>query len=159
VTFFLTGIFARKFPDSVRKIAAAGHEIANHSDTHPDFTKLSDAEVVGQLQRAEKALLPLAGRAYVPLFRPPYGGRNVRVLRLIARQGFLPVYWTVDTLDWREDATSANVLARLKKGVKNGAVLLQHAASAASVEGLPQELDLFRQLGLEPIPVSGLLRR
>lgn len=158
-TFFLTGMFCRKYPDTVRQIAAGGHEIANHSDTHPDFTKLDDAAGLAQLEKAEALLVKLAGEAYRPFFRPPLGARNVRTLRNALRHGFLPIYWTVDTLDWQPTATADSVLAKLKaKGLKPGAIFLQHAGSAATLEALPRELALLREEGLEPGPLSALLR-
>lgn len=159
-TFFLTGIFAEKFPDSVRKIAGAGHEIAHHSYDHPAFTKLSDDKILAQMHRTERLLLPLAGRRYKPYWRPPYGDRDVRVLRLLLREGYLPVYWTADTLDWQKEATAESVLARVEaKGMEPGAILLTHVAAKPTLRALPRLIERLRAADLEPGPLSGVLSR
>lgn len=158
-TFFVTGAYARNAPESVKKIAAAGHEIANHSDTHAAFTKLSDAKCLAELERAEQSILPLAGAAYRPYWRPPLGDRNLRVLRVAVRNGFLPVYWTIDTLDWRKEATPESVQERISaQGLVGGAIVLQHVGSSASVACLPSEIALFRSHNLVPGCLSELLR-
>ncbi len=158
-TFFITGAYARATPESVKKIAAAGHEIGNHSDTHRAFTKLSDSACIAELERAEQSILPLAGAAYRPYWRPPLGDRNLRVLRLALRHGFLPVYWTVDTLDWQENATPESVMERLTaRGLVGGSIVLQHVGSAASVGCLPREIEQVRARELVPGSLSELLK-
>ncbi|MBI2299547.1 MAG: polysaccharide deacetylase family protein [Armatimonadetes bacterium] len=156
-TFFLSGQFAGKYPDCVRRIAAAGHEIGNHSHTHPHFQALSDAAVLAEMEAAEKAILPLAGTAYRPYFRPPFGERDVRVLRLLIQHGFLPVYWTVDTLDWQTGATAEAILDRVKKGgTVPGAIVLSHGGSEATMEAVPRMLNLLRGANLQPGTLSAL---
>ncbi|MCC7494283.1 MAG: polysaccharide deacetylase family protein [Fimbriimonadaceae bacterium] len=157
-TFFLTGIFARRFPSAVRRIAAAGHEIANHSATHPYLTKLSRDRALAEVEEAEKLLLPLARDAYRPYLRPPFGDRDTAVCRMLLQHGFLPVYWTIDTLDWQQGATPESVLARVaRKGLEPGSILLCHAGSAATQRALPELLGKARAAGLEPGTLSGVL--
>lgn len=159
-TFFLTGKFARDHPDAVRRIAAADHEIANHSNTHPRLTELSDEEVLAQAEVAEKALLSLARDAYRPYLRPPFGDRDLRVLRLLVRNGFVPVYWTVDTLDWKPGATAESVYQRIRDGVNTaGAIVLCHAGAPASIAALPRVVDLLRARGWEPDTLSAVFSR
>lgn len=158
-TFFLTGTFAGRYPQAVRRIAAAGHEVGNHSLNHPAFTKLSDDSLLEQLAGAERPLLKLAGRAYKPFFRPPFGDRDTRTCRLLIQNGYLPVYWTVDTLDWKKEATAESVLDAVRgKGLEPGAILLTHAGSAATAEALPRLIALLRAKDLEPGPLSGVLQ-
>jgi len=158
VTFFLTGTFASKYPDAVRKLAAAGHEVAHHSWDHPAFTKLDEAGLESQLERTERALVKLAPRAYKPYFRPPFGDRDVRVLRHLLQSGFLPVYWTVDTLDWKPEATPDSVLAKVQeKGLEPGAILLCHVASKPTLRVLPRLIVQLRAADLEPGPLSSVL--
>ncbi len=158
-TFFLTGGFARRFPGTVQRIAAAGHEVGNHSMTHPQFTRLSESGLLSEAEQAEQALLRQASQAYRPYLRPPYGDRDLRVLRALLRHGFLPVYWTVDALDWRKGTTADDVLARVKaKGFKPGAIVLMHIASPATAEVLPRLINELRDAGLEPGPLSMVLQ-
>ncbi|HAZ64542.1 MAG TPA: hypothetical protein DCZ72_13160, partial [Armatimonadetes bacterium] len=150
-TFFVTGDFCRRFPGAIRAVAEGGHEVANHSMTHPAFTKLSDAGVLAELEKAEREIVALAGDAYRPYWRPPFGDRDTRVLRLAIKNGFIPIYWTADTLDWQKQATAASVLQRLTKlGLKPGAIILQHIGSGPTLEALPGELDLLAEHGLQP---------
>lgn len=150
-TFFVTGDFCRRFPGAIRAVAAGGHEVANHSMTHPEFTKLSDAGVLAELEKAEREIVALAGDAYRPYWRPPFGDRDTRVLRVAIKNGFIPIYWTADTLDWQKQATAASVLQRLTKlGLKPGAIILQHIGSGPTLEALPGELDLLAKHGLQP---------
>lgn len=158
-TFFLTGKFGERFPETVKEIAAAGHEIANHSMTHPHLTRLDDAAALAEVERAEQVLLPLAGRAYRPYFRPPFGDRDVRVLRVWLQHGYLPVYWTADTLDWQPDSSPESVITRVRdQGTLPGAILLCHAGAKSSLEALPQICEVLREAGLEPGPLSDVLR-
>ena len=158
VTFFLTGIFADKYPDAVKLMAAAGHEVGNHSWDHPEFTKLDDTAILSQLERTERELVKLAPRAYRPYFRPPFGDRDVRVLRFLIQQGFLPIYWTVDTLDWQPEATPESVLDKVAVGgLEPGAILLCHVASKPTLRALPRIIVRLRAANLEPGPLSSVL--
>lgn len=158
VTFFLTGTFASKYPDAVRQIAAAGHEVANHSWDHPELTKLDDNGIDAQIGRTERELVKLAPKAYMPFFRPPFGDRDVRVLRHLIQQGVLPVYWTVDTLDWKPEATPESVLDRIAaQGLEPGAIILCHVASKPTLRALPRLIVRLRAADLEPGPLSRVL--
>lgn len=157
-TFFLTGTFASKYPDAVRQLAAAGHEIAHHSWDHPNFTKLDDAAIDAQMKRTERELVKLAPQAYRPFFRPPFGDRDVRVLRHLLQEGFLPVYWTVDTLDWQPAATPESVLEKVAaSGSEPGAILLCHVASKPTLRALPRLIVRLREADLEPGRLSDVL--
>jgi peptidoglycan/xylan/chitin deacetylase (PgdA/CDA1 family) len=105
-TFFLTGAWVQENPEGAKAIVADGHEIANHSTTHPDFTTLSDAEIVQELQTTEDIIQKAVGRSSRPYFRPPFGARDKRVLAAAWSVGYRGVYWTIDSGDWREDATA-----------------------------------------------------
>ncbi|HYF63095.1 MAG TPA: polysaccharide deacetylase family protein, partial [Herpetosiphonaceae bacterium] len=101
ITFFLTGAWMDKNPELTRRIVADGHEIANHSYSHRDFTTLSDAEIADELRRTEETLARIAGPevSLRPFFRPPYGAQDDRVLAAVIANGYLPIYWTFDSLD------------------------------------------------------------
>lgn len=115
VTFFLIGKYVRQRPDLVRAIAAAGHEIGNHTDSHPNLILVSAARLRQELSDCGKALEDALG-SKVTLFRPPFGGRRPNVLRAARGMGLSPVMWSVTGYDW-----SAKSAAEIVKKV-NGQV-------------------------------------
>jgi peptidoglycan/xylan/chitin deacetylase (PgdA/CDA1 family) len=162
VTFFLTGKWATENPDLVRQIVDDGHELANHSLTHADFTRLSDEAIREELRATEQIIQEIAGTTTRPFFRLPYGAYNERVLLTVIEQGYLPVYWTLDSLDSvGEPKTPAFLLERItgSRSVEDlrGAIILAHCGSQATADALPDILDRFAALGLEVQPLSEVL--
>lgn len=150
-TFFLTGEFVRDFPESVRAIAAAGYAIGNHSYSHPDFATISEEEVRIQLRRTMKAITALDIADPRPLFRFPYGSRNARLLRLVAAEGYVSYFWTIDTLDWKEDRSPEAVRDTVLDNLKPGAIVLMHVGSRQTAQVLPDILKGLRQHGYTTI--------
>jgi len=162
LTFFLTGQWIRDNPDLVRQIVADGHEVANHTFNHPDLTRLSDARIRDELAQTEAQLQRVADIDARPFFRPPYGAYNERVLDVAQRAGYLPIYWTLDSLDSiGEPKTPAFLLeritAKLSPAQLRGAIILAHCGSPATAEALPQILDRFAAMGFEVKKVSEVL--
>jgi peptidoglycan/xylan/chitin deacetylase (PgdA/CDA1 family) len=162
VTFFLTGKWATENPDLVRQIVADGHELANHSLTHADFTSLDDAAIREELRATEQIIQEISGATTRPFFRPPYGAYTERVLLTVIEQGYLPIYWTLDSLDSvGEPKTPAFLLDRItnSRSVEDlrGAIILAHCGSQATADALPDILDRFAALGLEVRPLSEVL--
>jgi peptidoglycan/xylan/chitin deacetylase (PgdA/CDA1 family) len=146
-TFFLTGEFIADFPDSVAKIVRAGYPVGNHSYSHPDFTTLSDAKIRSQLERTA-ALIADAGAADPrPLFRFPYGARDHRTLAAVGDAGYASVYWTIDTLDWKPERTSAQVEAAVLDHLQSGAIILMHVGSRQTASVLPEIIRKVRAEG------------
>ena len=114
-TFFLIGKYVRQRPDIVRAIAAAGHEIGNHTDSHPNLILVSAARLRQELADCNKALEDALGTK-VTVFRPPFGGRRPNVLRTARALGLSPVMWSVTGYDW--SAKSAAEIVR--KGERAG---------------------------------------
>lgn len=156
-TFFITGSFAEKWPAVVKQMASDGHELGNHSYSHPDFTKLSDKAIRQELAEAEDAIARAAGRVPIALVRTPYGSRDARVLRVIGEAGYRSVYWALDSADWRPEATPEGVADRVLKGVGAGDVVVQHCSTVASARGLPAILEGLNRAGLVPVTVGSLL--
>jgi peptidoglycan-N-acetylglucosamine deacetylase len=98
-TFFLIGKYVRQRPDIARAIAAAGHEIGNHTDSHPNLVLVSAARLRQELADCNKALEDALGTK-ITLFRPPFGGRRPNVLRTARATGLTPVMWSVTGYDW-----------------------------------------------------------
>jgi peptidoglycan/xylan/chitin deacetylase (PgdA/CDA1 family)/N-acetylmuramoyl-L-alanine amidase len=143
-TFFLTGDFIRANPAVVRQMLADGHDLQNHSDTHPDFTQMSAPAVRAELQAAQEALDRAIG-AHLPmrLWRPPFGARNEEVWRAAAQTGMLCVWWsrTGDTTGWQSGVTAENVYNYVTWNFQPGQIYVAHLNSAADVQAMPDILD------------------
>jgi peptidoglycan-N-acetylmuramic acid deacetylase len=162
ITFFLTGKWIKDNPELTRQIVADGHEIANHTFTHPDMRNLSDAAILKELGDTEALLEETAGATSRPFFRPPYGAYDKRVLQLVVGQGYLPIYWTLDSLDSvGEPKTPAflfeRITAKLPANKLRGAIILAHCGSQPTADALPRILDRFAEMGFEVKKVSEVL--
>ena len=162
-TFFLMGSWAERNPELVRRIHAQGHEIASHGYRIYDLTKVSDAEVVADLERADAVISGITGQSTRPLWSPSAGNRDARVRGLAARLGYRPILWTQDSGDWRPNATADAVLERSLAGAANGAIIVLHLDSpqsrTATAASLGKLIDTLRERGLEPVTVTELLGR
>ena len=164
ITFFLTGKWVRENPDLTRQIVADGHEIANHTVNHPDLTRVDDDAIRGELNDTETLLREVAGEGATtkPFFRPPYGAYDKRVLNVVQGEGFLPVYWTLDSLDSVGEPKTAQFLlervtAKLSPEQLRGAIILAHCGSAPTAEALPLILDRFAEMGFQVKKLSEML--
>jgi peptidoglycan/xylan/chitin deacetylase (PgdA/CDA1 family) len=151
-TVFLTGEFIRRYPDLARRIAADGHEVGNHTDTHPHLTTYASdgrqatrlgvdrAFVAGELARTARLYREATGRTMAPLWRAPFGEHNAEIRRWAAESGYWHVGWTggrsgLDGLDWVSDPRSRayqpadRLLARLVSHSENGGIVLLHLGS------------------------------
>jgi peptidoglycan-N-acetylglucosamine deacetylase len=114
-TFFLLGGFAQGEPDLVRRIAAGGHLIGNHSWSHPDLSRTSPAQIREELCRTSETLRQITG-APIRFFRPPFGARRPAVFRIARELGLTPVLWNAMTSDWSEPSAE-RIAARLGKKI------------------------------------------
>lgn len=146
-TFFLTGEFAHDFPADVAAICAAGFPIGNHSYTHPDFTTLDAAGIRRELERTREALEAAGASDPRPLFRFPYGARDSRTLAQVGAEGYVSVYWTIDTLDWKPERTPAEVKESILSRVAPGSIVLMHVGSRQTAEVLPEIIAELKARG------------
>jgi peptidoglycan/xylan/chitin deacetylase (PgdA/CDA1 family) len=122
-TFFQCGANVRRLPEIARDVAAAGHEIGNHSDTHSKLYLKSSRFIYRELAAAEETIEQITGVR--PLFfRAPYGARWFGLRDAQRRLGLMGVMWTTIALDWKWPA--ASVGRRLLDGAENGAILCLH---------------------------------
>lgn len=144
-TFFLTGKTIETYPDFVKDISVAGHEIFNHTYDHPDLTKLSDEEIGEELTKMEMTLRNTIGITSKPYFRAPFGSLNERVLAAASELGYQSVFWTVDADDWRESQgeTSAQVKEKILSSVAPGTIYLMHVGDTITGEILD---DVFTEI-------------
>jgi peptidoglycan/xylan/chitin deacetylase (PgdA/CDA1 family) len=156
-TFFIAGVFADRYPTSVRRISDAGMEIGNHSWSHPAFTKLSDAEITRQLTRTNDLIEKITGQK-PNLFRPPFGARDTRVRTVLSNEGFRTVYWALDSWDSvKKGITPKEITDRVLGRVQPGDVVLLHIGSRATADALPGILQGLDARGLRVVPVSQLM--
>ena len=97
VTFFMTGGWVESFPDDVKAIAAAGHDLGNHSENHKQMSQLSKEECVDEIMKTHNKVKELTGRE-MTLFRPPYGDYNNTLIDTLKECGYYCIQWDVDTL-------------------------------------------------------------
>ncbi|MEV1173364.1 polysaccharide deacetylase family protein [Nonomuraea sp. NPDC049784] len=150
-TFFVVGSNVVVYPRVLRRTVAAGHEIGNHTWSHPVLTRLSAAGVRSQLVRTDREV-KAAGGVVPQLVRPPYGAFNKAVRRQIARP---LVLWNVDTLDWRY-RNSATVARRALRAVRPGSIILFHDIHRTTVGAIPHVLKSLAKRGYRFVTVSEL---
>lgn len=160
-TFFPLGWWVENERDLVGRIAAEGHEVASHGYRVFDLTAVSDAEVIADLTRADEVISSVTGRTTKPLWSPSAGYRDARVRRLAASLGYRPIFWTVDSGDWREDATAAGVRRRVLDGAVNGAIIVMHTDSPRTADTIAPILgdliDELRARGLRLVTITELV--
>lgn len=154
-TFFLVGFWAEKYPELVAEIVARGHEIGNHSATHPHMSQLSAAQIREELRKTSDLVKSITGQP-TTLFRPPYGEYNDLVVRVSREEGYECVQWNVDSLDWKNLGTQ-NMISQCTKAVNPGDIVLFHNDSKYILEALPIILEYYTQAGYRIIPISELL--
>jgi len=122
-TFFQCGVNVRRLPDIARQVATSGHEIGNHSDTHPKLHFRSAEFIQRELESAQKSIKQITGTEPT-LFRAPFGIRWFGLRNAQRELGLMGVMWTTLALDWKWPAD--RVIARLRNGARNGAILCLH---------------------------------
>ncbi len=161
ITMFFTGKFAEQYPDAIKQAVADGHELGNHTYSHPDTRKLTDEQLINELSRTEDIIRNLTGVSTKPYWRPPYGARNNHVLNVAVAQGYRSIFWTLDSLDSVGQPKTPDFLFNRvtnTRGVNlDGAIVLQHFGSEASAEALPRELTRLEEMGLKVVTISELL--
>lgn len=157
-TFFLTGEWVKENPKTTKRIAAEGHEVGNHSWDHAAFTDLSNDQIREQLNRTEEIIFQTSGKTSRPYFRPPLGARDERVRKAVADDGYLNIYWSLDSRDSVDKGiTAAQIKERVLKNAAAGGIVLLHCGSTATAEALPEILKGLRQQGYSVVPLSRLL--
>jgi peptidoglycan/xylan/chitin deacetylase (PgdA/CDA1 family) len=157
-TFFLTGKWVETYPSLAKRIAAEGHEIANHTYSHPDLTKLTASQVIQQVRQGEERIRQVTGRETRPLFREPYGAFNEAERKLVRQAGFsYSIYWDVDTLDWQFPPLPT-LVNRLATRPQNGSIVLMHLNVPETALASDQAIPLLRQKGYQLVTVTELLQ-
>jgi len=155
--FFARGDVAEEAPDLIKKISNAGFSVYNLSYSHPYFSDLPESGIVEQLANAETAISQTTGKTTKPFFRPPYGDADDDVTSVVISEGYCPVSWTVDALDWSTEYTSAQSKERVMSNIANGVIVLMQAANATTAEIVPGIITDLQSQGYEVVDLNTLL--
>ncbi len=158
-TFFLCGYWVDKYPDEVKKIFDSGHDVGNHSDTHPHSSQLSLEQNKENIMSCHNKIKQLLG--YEPfLYRPPFGEYNDTVLNAAKECGYYSIQWDVDSLDWKELGTDHEINHVLNhKHLGDGSIILFHNDAKYTPEVLDEIIKGIKEKGYEIVPISELIHR
>ncbi|MBQ1546334.1 MAG: polysaccharide deacetylase family protein [Clostridia bacterium] len=154
-TFFLVGDWVRNYPDDVKKIYDAGHDVGNHSNTHPYMTQLDGDSIKNEINTCNKDIENIIGKKPT-LFRPPYGDYDNNVVDTVNSMGMYCIQWSIDSLDW-QDPSPDEILARIKDNLAPGAIILMHNGAKNTPEALPRVIEYIKSQDYEIVPISQLL--
>ncbi len=155
-TFFMTGKWVLQNPELTRRILAEGHEVFNHTFNHPYLTQVTDTEIANQFNEMDAALMEIAGTSTKPYFRPPYGDRDARVLKIAAANGYQSVYWSADAGDWMESEgkTADEVKSTIYSNLYPGAIFLMHVGDTITGSILDELLTTVEQRGYKAVSLT-----
>jgi peptidoglycan-N-acetylglucosamine deacetylase len=155
-SFFVVGHRVVQAPGLVARIAREGHEIGNHSWSHPHLARLGDHAVLSEIDKTADAVLGATGFRPV-VMRPPYGDFNTRQSRMLRAARDLPtIMWSVDPQDWRRPGGRV-IAERIIAHAAPGAVILTHDTVSDTVRSLPHALDALLGQGYRFVTVSELI--
>ncbi len=154
-TFFMVDIWTQRYPDLAREIAARGHDIGNHSSTHPKMSTLSREKIKAELETMSDNAEKIIG-VRPRLFRPPYGDYSNQVVLTARELGYETVQWSVDSLDWKNMGVQP-LIDRATRNVKSGDIILFHNDSQYILDALPAILKSYQEQGFTIVPISQLL--
>ncbi len=154
-TFFVVGEWVDKYPESVQALNDAGHEVMSHSDDHAHFSKLSESEIVANLNACNDKIEAVTGKRPT-LFRCPYGEYDDHVIKTVNSMGMKAIQWNVDSLDWK-DISAPEIYKRVSQNVTPGSIVLFHNAAKHTPEALGQIIEYLISEGYEIMPVSEIL--
>lgn len=154
-TFFLVGDWVDKYPECVKALADAGHEVMNHSSKHDHFSKLSSAEIQADLQKCNSKIEAITGKTPT-LVRCPYGEYDDHVIDAINDIGMTAIQWSVDSLDWK-GLSASEITERVLSRVEPGSIVLFHNAADHTPEALPGIIEALQADGYTIVPISEIL--
>ncbi len=154
-TFFVVGDWVDKYPESVKQLHDAGHEVMSHSNDHAHFSKLTQQQIIDNINDCNDKIEAVTG-VRPSLFRAPYGEYDDHVISTVNSMGIHTIQWDVDSLDWKE-ISAAEIQSRVMKRVKPGSIVLFHNAAKHTPEALPAIIEYLLGEGYTPVPVSELI--
>lgn len=151
----MVGDFVTKYPEAVKKISEAGHEIGNHSYNHPHVNQLSLEKNIEQIQNCSNKIEQITGKK-TTLYRGPYGEYNDTVIRAAKSQNHIAIQWNLDTLDY-SGLTGEEMWKRLENKLQNGSIILSHSGTKHTADSLDLLLSNIEKKGYKIVTVSELI--
>ena len=155
ITFFLVGNWVDKYPEAVKKIAEAGHEIGTHSNTHPHVNELSAEKNLQEIKLSVSKIEKITNQK-ITLYRTPYGEYNDTVIKTAQENGYYPIQWNIDTLDY-EGKTGEEMWSKIKKKLQKGSIILSHNGTKHTADSLDMLIKNIKASGYEITTVSNLI--
>ncbi len=153
----MCGYWVDDYPEEVKKIAEAGHDLGNHSSTHPHMSQLTKEQIKEELMTAHEKVKNLTGKEMI-LFRPPFGEYDNKVIEGATECGYYTVQWDVDSLDWKEFGVEHEVNQVLNhKHLGNGSIILFHNDAKYTPKALDTIIKGLKEKGYEIVPISELI--
>ena len=155
-TFFVVGRNVVDHPEILQRAVREGHEIANHSWSHPSLGKMRDDRVRAELQKTDDAIKAAIGARPI-LMRPPYGSITARQKQWIHEEfGYRTILWDVDPLDWKRPGSSV-VTGRIVRETRPGSIVLAHDIHPGTIKAMPATFDQLQEKGFKFVTVSELI--
>ena len=156
-TFFMTGGWVESYPDDVKAIYEAGHDLGNHSENHKNMSQLSDSEIKDEIMSVHNKVKELTGYEMF-LFRPPYGDYDNEVITGTISCGYYPIQWSIDSLDWKDYGVE-DIINRVcgSDQLTGGAIILCHNGAKYTADALDQLLTTLEEKGFQVVPISEII--
>lgn len=154
-TFFVVGEWVDRCGDSVKALHEAGHEIMNHSNTHPNMPTLSRDKMIAEINACNDKIQAITGERPT-LFRAPYGDYDNALVETVEMLKMYTIQWNVDSLDWK-DLSPEDITKRVMSQVDSGSIILFHNAAKHTPEALPQIIEQLQAKGYSFLPVSEMI--
>ena len=155
ITFFIVGSWIDKYPEEVKKIYKAGHEIASHSDTHPHVNNLSYEKNINEIEKSNEKIKAITGKR-TSIYRTPYGEYNDVVIKAAIDKGYYTIQWSIDTLDYT-GLNGEEMWNRIDSKIKKGDIILSHNGTQHTAESLDMLIKNIKEKGFEIVTVSELI--
>ncbi|MGN1033048.1 MAG: polysaccharide deacetylase family protein, partial [Intestinibacter sp.] len=154
-TFFVVGNWLDKNRALVEEIHKRGHEIENHSNTHPNFNEISESDIKKELESTSKKIKEITGQES-RLFRPPFGEIDENRVKVCEALGYKIIKWNVDSMDWK-NIDDNNIVDRVARGTSPGSIILFHGDGKNVEYYLDQIIYYFEKNGYNIVKVSDLV--
>ena len=157
VTFFMTGGWVENYPEDVKAILAAGHDLGNHSENHKHMSKISNEDKKLELSKVHNKVKELTGYE-MTLFRPPYGDYDNALITTARECGYYTIQWDVDSLDWKDYGVNSIVKTVTQhKHLGPGSIILCHNGAKYTAQALDSMITTLKDMGYTFVPVSELI--
>ena len=151
----MVGDWIEKYPDAVKKIYDAGHEIGTHSDTHPHVNNLSYEKNIEEIENSNNKIENITGNR-TDLYRTPYGEYNQTVIKSAQDKGYFTIQWSLDTLDYT-GVTGEEMWNRIKNKISSGDIILMHNGTKHTADSLEKIIKNIKEKNLEIVKISDLI--